>query len=127
MMYQLLPSSTAVCSGSAGSSTSSDTSGTPEKSSSGSAPSAAGNCKSRSAMDACLLRKCVEKLVDAAAEEIIDEREVRRKGEDSTDDDGCGGADLLPARPRDTAHLALKFLEVALGLRRPLPDALHEI
>ena len=52
-------------------------------------------------------------------------REIGGEREHRHDDYGCGGADLLPGRPRDAAHLLLQSLEIIFRLSRPLTCAFH--
>src|SRR5579884_2659122 len=62
----------------------------------------------------------------AAANQRVDDGEVRGKSEDRNNHDGCGGAHLLPGGPGHALHFELQFLEVVLDLGGPRRRLLRE-
>ena len=71
--------------------------------------------------------RCPPSFTHAVADGDIGRNDGEIGGEckHSYDDNGSRSADLLPGRPGNPAHFLLQFLEVILGLSRPLTRTLH--
>jgi hypothetical protein len=72
-----------------------------------------------------LFSKCVKQLRDKPSDRRVNDGEVCGESEDSDNDDGGCGPDLLPGRPGNPAHFLFQLLKVIFGLRGPLTGAFN--